>query len=57
MCALGGVLIKWFYEIHSTAMKIVNAQQAELNNSYKNTKLKLLKKTNQSVYFKNVTLL
>ena len=29
--------------MHGAAMKIVNAQQAKLNNNYKNTKLKLLK--------------
>ena len=44
--------------MHSAMMKIVNAQQAKLNNNYKNTKLKLLK-TNVAiwfVFFKNVTL-
>jgi len=29
--------------MHGATMKIVNAQQAKLNNYYKNTKLKLLK--------------
>jgi len=34
--------------MHGATMKIVNAQQAKLNN-YKNTKLKLLK-TNAAIY-------
>ena len=43
MCALVGVLIKCLYEMHRTKLKMVNVQQAKLNNNYKNTKLKLLK--------------
>ena len=42
------MLIKWFYEMHSATVKIVNAQQAKFNNNYKNTKLKLLK-TNAAI--------
>jgi len=29
--------------MHGATVKIVNSQQAKLNNNYKNTKLKLLK--------------
>jgi len=36
------VLIKCLYEIHGATIKMVKAQQAKLNNNYKNTKLKLL---------------
>jgi len=36
--------------MHGATIKIVSAQQAKLNNNYKNTKLKLLK-TNASVWF------
>jgi len=43
MCVLVGMLIKWLYEIHGATVKTVNAQNAKLNNNYKNTKLKLLK--------------
>ena len=43
MCVLQ--LVCWLndYETHGTTIKIVNAQQAKLNNNYKNAKLKLLK--------------
>jgi hypothetical protein len=34
-------------------MKIINAQQAKVSNSYKNTKLKLLK-TNATIWFNNM---
>jgi len=37
---------KTLYEVHGATIKIVNAQQAKLNNNYKNTKLKLLKRSN-----------
>jgi len=47
--ALVGVLIKRLYEMHGAAIKIVNAQQAKLDN-YRNTKLKLLK-TNAALWF------
>jgi len=36
--------------MHGAAIKIVHAEQAKLNNNYKNTKLKLLK-TNASIWF------
>jgi hypothetical protein len=36
--------------MHSATIKIVRAQQAKLNNNYKNTKLKLLK-TNAAIWF------
>jgi len=36
--------------MHGTIVKIIEAQQASLCNSYKNTKLKLLK-TNAAVWF------
>jgi len=36
--------------MHSATLKIVNAQQAKLNNNYKDTKLKLLK-TNATLLF------
>jgi hypothetical protein len=44
------VLIKCLYEMHGATIKMVNAQQAKLNNNCKNTKLKLLK-TNEAVWF------
>jgi len=50
MCILVGVLIKWLYEIHGATVKTVNAQNAKLNNNYKNTKLNLLK-ANAAVWF------
>jgi len=52
ICASVGVLIKWLYEMHGATIKLLNAQQAKLND-YKNTKLKLL---NKWVFLKNVTL-
>jgi hypothetical protein len=33
--------------MHGATIKIVNAQQAKLNNNYKNTKLNSLKEINQ----------
>jgi len=36
--------------MHGVTMKIGNAQQARINNNYKNTKLKLLKKS-ASIWF------
>jgi hypothetical protein len=36
--------------MHGATMKIVNAQQAKLNNNYKKTKIKLLK-TNAAIWF------
>jgi len=36
--------------MHGATIKIVNAQQAKLNNNYKNTKLKL-SKTNATIWF------
>ena len=36
--------------MHGATINTVNAQQAKLNNNYKNTKLKLLK-TNAAVWF------
>ena len=33
--------------MHGATMKTVNPQQAKLNNNYKTTKIKLLKKINQ----------
>jgi hypothetical protein len=36
--------------MHGATIKIINAQQARLNNIYKNTKLKLLK-TNAAIWF------
>ena len=53
LCALVVVLIKWLYEMHGATIKIVNAQQAQLNNNYKNTKLKLLM-TNAAIWFKKM---
>ena len=37
--------------MHGTSVKIIDAQQARLCNSYKNTKLKLLK-SNAAIWFK-----
>jgi len=39
--------------MHGATIKIINAQQARLNNIYKNTKLKLLK-TNAVVWFDKI---
>jgi len=36
VCALVGMLIKLLYEMHGETIKIVNAEQAKLNNNYKN---------------------
>jgi len=36
--------------MHGETIKILSAQEAKLNNNYKNTKLKLLK-TNAAVWF------
>jgi len=36
--------------MHGATIKIVSAQQAKLDNNYKNTKLKLLK-TNAAIWF------
>ena len=36
--------------MHGTAIKVINAQQAKLHNTFKNTKLKLLK-TNAAIWF------
>jgi len=40
-------------KMHGATTKIINAQQARLNNIYKNTKLKLLK-TNASIWFNKI---
>jgi hypothetical protein len=37
--------------MHGATVKVINAQQARLNNTYKNTRLKLLK-TNAAMWFK-----
>jgi len=39
--------------MHSATIKIINVQQARLNNIYKNTKLKLLK-TNVAIWFNKI---
>jgi hypothetical protein len=39
--------------MHGATIKIINAQQARLNNTYKNTKLKLLK-TNAAIWFNKI---
>jgi hypothetical protein len=39
--------------MHGATIKIINAQQARLNNIYKNTKLKLLK-TNAAIWFNKI---
>jgi hypothetical protein len=39
--------------MHGATIKIVSAQQARLNNNYKNTKLKLLK-TNAAIWFNKI---
>ena len=39
--------------MHGATIKIVNAQQARLNNIYKNTKLKLLK-VNAAIWFNKI---
>jgi len=39
--------------MHGATIKIINAQQARLNNIYKNTKLKLLK-TDASIWFNKI---
>jgi len=39
--------------MHGATIEIVNAQQAELNNNYKNTRLKVLK-TNAATWFNNM---
>jgi len=36
--------------MHSATIKIVSAQQAKLNNNYKNAKLKLLKDFLNNIY-------
>jgi hypothetical protein len=43
-----------FIEMHGTiTTKIIDAQQAKLRNTYKNTKLKLLK-TNAAIWFNKI---
>jgi len=39
--------------MHGATIQTVSAQQAKLNNNYKNTKLKLLK-TNAAIWFKKM---
>jgi hypothetical protein len=39
--------------MHGATIEIINAQQARLNNIYKNTKLKLLK-TNAAIWFNKI---
>jgi len=39
--------------MHRVTLNTVNAQQAKLNNNYKNTKLKILK-TNAAIWFKKM---
>jgi len=39
--------------MHGATMRIVSAQQAKLNNNYKNTRLKLLK-TNPAIWFNKI---
>jgi hypothetical protein len=39
--------------MHGATITIINAQNARLNNIYKNTKLKLLK-TNAAIWFKEI---
>jgi len=37
--------------VHGATIKIISAQQAKLNNTYKNTKLKLLKNNAAAIWF------
>jgi len=45
-------VIKYFYKMHGATIKIVNVQQAKLNN-YKDTTLKLLK-ANATIWFNKI---
>jgi hypothetical protein len=49
-CAFVGQRNFDIIEMHGTTIKIIDAQQAKLRNTYKNTKLKLLK-TNAAIWF------
>jgi len=40
--------------MHGATVKVCNAQQAKINNIYKNTKLKLLK-TNAAIWYKHAS--